>query len=146
MKPFTFSLEKMSNYKEQILNKEKNTLAQMRAVRDAIIENIENLEQSKREKKEQLQQKTSEGMTVFELRSYEFMIENMRKQIKVLNLERIKQEELIAKQVEVVKKANMDMASLDKLETKQRESHNKEMAKKSQEEILEIVNLGLHKK
>ncbi len=144
MKAFTFSLEKMYNYKEQILNVEKNTLAQLRAKRDEISDKINYLEESRVQKKAEMSEKTSTGMSVFDLQSYNFMIENMQKQIKVLKEELKKQEILVEKQVEVVKLANMDMTSLEKLESKQRENYNKEVSKQNSEEILEIVTNALH--
>ncbi len=144
MKAFTFSLEKMYNYKEQILNVEKNTLAQLRARRDEISDEITYLEKSRLQKKIEMDEKALNGMSVFDLQSYNFMIENMQKQIKVLKEELKKQEILVEKQVEVVKLANMDMASLEKLESKQKESYKKEVLKQNSEEILEIVTNALH--
>ena len=143
MKVFEFSLERMYHYKEQVLNKEKNLLAQLRKRKDGIEAEIVEREQYSTQKKVELQARQLEGTTAMELSSDLFMIENTKLQIAGLHRVLRKAEEEVAYQLTVVIAASREIAGLEKLEEKQREEYNKQVLKDDELQVLEHITSAL---
>ena len=78
MRQFEFSLERIRNYKMQMLEKEKKTLASLKLKRDEIAQKICSMEKFRDEKTLQVQQKQIEGVSMSELVSLNFLIDNTR--------------------------------------------------------------------
>ncbi len=138
MKSFQFSLAKMRNYKEQVLEKEKTTLRHLQAERTRIETEIENLENSRRQREEEFKS-SKNGLMANELRLYKFHSENTRLQLNNLYEELKKAELRVDAQIKVVVNASQEVSGLDKLEEKQLEEYKYLEAKEAQEEILEMV-------
>ena len=121
MKQFEFSLERIRNYKVQMLEKEKKTLGFLKLKRDEIAEKICSMESFRDEKTLQVQQKQIEGVSMRELVSLNYLIESTRKQIQVLQVELCKAEEIVEAQRKIVLSIYQEKTGMDKLEEKQAE-------------------------
>ena len=140
MKSFEFSLERIRNYKTQILEKEKKVLSILIRKRDEIIEKIDSIENFRTEKLAQVAEKQSEGVSMGEILSLSFLIENSRKQIEALYIELQKAEEVIEAQREVVIAIYQDKTGMDKLEEKQVEEYRLLEAKDVESEIMQVIS------
>lgn len=140
MKSFEFSMERIRNYKTQVLEKEKKVLSVLLRKREEIIEKINSTERFRAEKLTQVADKQSEGVSMGELLSLSFLIENSRKQIEALYIELQKAEEVIDAQREVVVAIYQDKTGMDKLEEKQVEEYRLLEAKVAEGELMQVIS------
>jgi len=124
MKSFTFSLERMREYRNQVLDTEKNILMVLHKRLFEIEENIRLCEIFRRQKQEEIRGKQLQGSTMRELEECKFYLENTRKQLEALEEERIQAALEVERQRKVVLKASQDVTSLDKLEERQLEEYH----------------------
>lgn len=139
MKKFQFTLKKMLGYKEQIADREKNTLAALRIICDKIQANITRLEEAFTQNALALREEQAFGITRAELMAYDNRMKDIRNQIK-----RLKQELEIAQrdvevQLEVVIVAVKEVSTLEKLEEHQREEYDKLVQKEEELYIEEYI-------
>ena len=146
MKQFEFSLERIRNYKMQVLEKEKKTLAGLKLKRDEIAEKIVSMEKFRDEKTSQVQQKQIEGVSMRELVSLNYLIDNTRKQIQVLQIELYKAEEIVEAQRKVVLSIYQEKTGMDKLEEKQTEEYRLLEAKAFESEIMQAITNTMMRK
>lgn len=146
MKPFVFSLERMRNFKQQNLDKEKNTLRRLQAQKNEIKQKIADLKNYREIKDKEYKEKQSKGVTSSEMMAFNFYMENTRMQIKALVIELEKVQQVIEKQLKVVIEASKEVSELDKLEEKQLEEYKYQEAKETEIEILETVTTKLSNK
>lgn len=143
MKSFVFSLERIRSYREQILNREKETLTRMQRQRDELKQKLSNIEQFKRNKSAEMQRKQREGVTSYELSAHSFFISNTQQQIKDLRQEIEVANQEIAKQIKVVLAATKECSSLDRLEEKQLEEYRLEVKRDEEVQMLENVSMTM---
>jgi len=140
LKSFEFSLERIRNYKTQVLEKEKKVLSVLIRKRDEIIEKLNSIEDFRTEKLAQVADKQSQGVSMGEILSLSFLIENSRKQIEALYIELQKAEEIIEAQREVVISIYQDKTGMDKLEEKQVEEYRLLEAKDAESELMQVIS------
>lgn len=143
MKKFAFSLNKMLDYKDQMLQKEKGTLSQFRSQKNKVDKQIEMLEQEFLLCDEKLKEESKKGITVVKVQSYNFMLGNIRQQIKQLTLQQKVFEAAIENQIKVVVAASQEVSGLDKLKEKQLEEYNQMVAKSDELIISEFISSKL---
>ena len=146
MKQFEFSLERIRNYKVQVLEKEKKTLGFLKLRRDEIAEKICLMESFRDEKTMQVQQKQIEGVSMRELVSLNYLIESTRKQIQVLQIELCKAEEIVEAQRKIVLSIYQEKTGMDKLEEKQTEEYRLLEAKAVESEIMQAISNTMMRK
>lgn len=146
MKRFVFSLERMQNYKQQVLNREKSTLRRLRQQRDAIEDRISGLQQYCRQKNLELQDKQKLGMSAAELNAYGYLMENARRQLESSRAELAQAEAEVERQRKIVLTATQEVSGLDKLEEKQLEAYRLETARDNEQQISEQVSIRLVRK
>ena len=139
MKSFVFSLERMRDYRNQVLDTEKNTLMALHKRLFAVEEKIRQCREFRQYKREEMQWKQQQGSTMRELEEYKFYLENMRMQLDALEEERIQAALEVERQRKVVIKASQDVSSLDKLEEKQLEDYHYLEARDNEKNIQEHV-------
>ncbi len=139
MESYTFPLNKVRNYKSQVLDKEKRKLAVLQKKRDEIAENIIALGRFRNEKNAELISKQRNGAFVSELITCSFIIENARLQLQVLLAELKKAEDEAEVQRQVVLTVYQEKTGMDKLEEKQVEEYRLLEAKSFQNEILQNI-------
>ncbi|MCI2047877.1 MAG: flagellar FliJ family protein [Faecalibacterium sp.] len=140
MKSFVFSMERMRNYKEQLLDGEKGTLRRLRQERDAISDRIAALQTFRRTTDTEFQARQKAGVSYLEIQSFQFRMENARMTLKQLRQELEKANEAVEAQLQVVIQASQEVSGLDKLEEKQQETYRQQANAESREQILEQVS------
>lgn len=139
MKKFQFTLSKMLDYKDQILDREKNTLMQIRSQINAIAEKISSYEEEFDKVSLEMQTKSAKGITVLEIKGYDYRLESIRHQLKQLENEKKVLEQAAERQLKVVIAVSQEVSGLDKLQEKQLEEYNYDLAKSEELFISELV-------
>ncbi len=143
MKKFQFSLGRMRDYRERLLEEEKGTLQRYKAERNQIEDEIARLEGEFGELSRRMQEKAEKGTTVIELRKLSAQMDNVRMQIRELEKALTKAEQRVEKQMQVVVEANKEVTKLDKLEEKQLEEYRRQVNKAEEDRIDEFVSQAL---
>ena len=136
MKKFKFTLGRMLDYKDQLLDEDK--LALLRKKKQEIDDHIESLLRELDKISVTMRQEQERGITAFQLLSYESQRTNIRRQI-----EQLKKEQALAKlevKRQVVVQATQEVSKLDKLQDKQLEEYRKMVMKAEELEIEEFVS------
>lgn len=139
MKKFSFSLEKLYGYKEQVLSKEKNDLAQYRSEKQQLLEEKEKLERLLAESGEEFAEKAAVGMSIVEINVIKDYQKSLTEDIRLKEREIEAAEERISGQLRVVIQASKDVNSLEKLRDKQLDEYKFKAAKSDEQFIEEFV-------
>lgn len=140
MKKFHFSLEKVLQYKDSLLEEEKNKLMEIRVRKNTVDMKIESNERELVQTDRERTEKAAGGMTVVEMQSYSYRIETGRRLIKELMLQQKKLEIEVERQLAVVIACTQEVSGLEKLREKQLEEYNKEADKEQQLIISEMIS------
>lgn len=140
MKAFVFSLERMRQYKDQLLNREKDFLAHLQQEKRSIEAKITALESYREKKQRELGQKQTEGMDAREIASYQFYLENTAHLLEQYRKDLKKAETKVERQIQVVVAASQEISGLNKLEEKQLEEYRYQQAKETELQISELVS------
>lgn len=140
MEAFKFSLNRVRNYKSQVLDKEKKVLGALQRRRDEILDRLDALEAYRIEKATELTNKQSAGATMNELRQLDYLIESARNQILAAREELQKAEEAFEAQRQVVLSIYQEKTGMDKLEEKQAEEYRVQVAKATENEIMQVIS------
>lgn len=143
MKKFQFSLSKVLDYKDQVLEKEKNHLANLHAKKARIDQCIDDFQVEFEAVNQRFTKETAQGISVIQIKTFEFQLQSIRLQIKQLKNEQNALAQSIEKQIQVVIEASQEVTGLDKLEEKQRMEYNIEQAKGNEAQIAEFVSSRL---
>ena len=139
MKRFEFSLNKLKGYKEQVLDREKNSLAHLRRQQQQYIDEKNALEYKLRMSNKEFVEKSAAGMTVLQVTTFKGYHQSLSAQIRELEASIAKMEEKVQRQLSVVIEATKEVSSLEKLEDKQLEEYNFKVAKAEEQFIAEYV-------
>ena len=140
MKKFNFSLQKVLEIKEQLLDNFKIELSGLNNDLKNINDAVENLKRQFRDINQEFVNKSRISISVGEMTYYKLLMESIFKQIEVKEEEKhdiIKKIE--AKRQEIVN-MNKEITSLEKLKDKELEKHNKEAEKGEEIFIEEFVS------
>lgn len=140
MKRFQFTLDKLMGYKDQVLSKEKNDLAQLRSDRLKVISEKEEMEQKLRESGEEFAEKAALGMSITEITMFKGFHNALIDQIRLKEKQISEFDDRIAKQLNVVVEASKDVNSLEKLRDKQLEEYRFRVNKSEEQFIEEYVS------
>ena len=145
MKKFNFSLEKLYGYKEQVLSKEKNDLAQYRSEKQQLLEEKERLERLLAESGEEFAEKAAVGMSIVEINVIKDYQKSLTEDIGLKEREIEAAEERISGQLRVVIQASKDVNSLEKLRDKQLDEYKFKVAKSDEQFIEEFVTTSSYR-
>ena len=123
MKRFNFTLDKLYDYKDQVLSKEKNDLAELRSSRAKIFSEKEELEYKLRMSGEEFAKKAAVGMSIMEITMFKDFHKSLEEKIHEKEEEISDMEGQITKQLGVVVEASKDVNSLERLSDKAVEIH-----------------------
>lgn len=140
MKKFRFTLEKMRGYQEQILETQKNRLAQLRYAQRQIEEKIQALKESFHAISQEMHTEQQRGMPAYKLPSYNLQLENIRNQLNELYVHLRKAQAAVEEQMKKVVLAQQEVKKLDKLEEKQLEEYQMMVQKDEATFIEELVS------
>ena len=140
METFKFSLNRVRNYKSQVLDKEKKVLGALQRQRNDMLESIDALEHFRAQKAAEIVEKQKKGATMNELMQYDFLIENARGQIMAAREELKKLEAAVEAQRQIVLSIYQEKTGMDKLEEKQAEEYRVLEAKATENEIMQVIS------
>ena len=140
MKKFIFPLERMLNFQEQDLEKERGVMSRLLAYRSQLEEKRRILSAEMERVQKERETAIRKGTTVFELRSSSVLLVSGKKQLEELQNERIRIDEEIEKQRQGVVSASQEVKKLENLKDKQLEEYRQEEAREQQEIISEHVS------
>ncbi len=140
MKKFKFTLDKLLDYKGQVLSKEKNDLAALNVQRAEAIEEKERLEQMLKDAQDEFNLKAAAGISPMEMMVFTNYHKSLRMGIEDVQIHIEELSVACEKQLGVVVEASKDVSSLEKLEEKQLEDYKFKVAKADESFIEEYVN------
>ncbi|MBQ8568079.1 MAG: flagellar export protein FliJ [Oscillospiraceae bacterium] len=140
MKRFKFTLDKLKDYKDQVLSKEKNELAQLRSSQQKAFSEKEELEERLRLSGQEFNEKSSRGMSIMEITVFKGFHNALIDQIRLKEKEIAEFDKKIEKQLGVVVQISKDVNSLEKLRDKQLEEYNFKVQKSEEQFIEEYVS------
>lgn len=140
MKKFSFSLQRLLGYKEQLLDAERAVLADMNAVLNRLIAERDDMQRQQAERCELLRQKALEGMSAIEMETHknyltalDFSIRQKKQQIEM-------QRAAIDRQTDKVREVKLEISSMEKLRERKLEEYNYTAAKEEELFIEEFVS------
>lgn len=136
MKKFEFTMEKMLSFKNQMLSKEKLTLADMRKKLAVMNDEIAKLSAEYKLCNDDLNAKISKGLSPDEIRMKKNYLTLLTDKIKKMRISAQAMEAMVEAQVQNVVKATQDVTTLDKLKEKQYEEY-RYLENKEQEILVE---------
>lgn len=141
MKPFHFSLERLRSYRQQLLDREKNLLSQLRRKLMELEAHMDALRAQLLAESRDFQSRQRRGVTGAQVMGHRFSQENGKRKLEELELARQEASEEVERQLAVVVAATQDVSSLDKLEERQREDYLVLAAKEQEKLISEFVSV-----
>lgn len=140
MKKFSFSLEKLKYYKEQMLEAEKNNLGILRkelVTLQTELQEIYNIIERKNIEFAQIMQK---GTTPVEILVHKRFVAARKSDAQLKQIEIVRKEDEVQKQLEIVLELQKEVASLEKLEEGQLEEYRAAELKETEIFIDEFIN------
>lgn len=145
MKKFEFSLKRIRDYKNTLLDREKNVLSGLIMEQNNIYDRLDVLEKDFENINTEMHEKMQEGLDISSIKLYEYRKNGVREERRTLG-ERLEfLETSINRQQSRVVKLKQEVSGYDKLEEKQREDYNKEVVKEQELVISEFISQKLTK-
>lgn len=140
LKQFHFSLQKLKDFREQELDRQKNALAMLqmdlKRIEEARLVLIDKVD----EQSEQLERVCRLGSTASDIAMRKRYIVTLQQEIHLKEQLAIQKQQEIEKQLSVVVEATKDVRTLEKLEEKQLEEYNAAAGKENEQFIEEFVS------
>lgn len=140
MKKFEFSLGRIRDYKNILLDREKNVLVGLMMEKNGILDRIEALEEEFERVNNEMHDEMRYGLNVTKIRLYEAQKNGMREEQRLLGDRLEFLQVSIDRQQARVSSLKQDVSGYDNLEAKKREEYNKELAKEQDLVISEFVS------
>lgn len=140
MKKFQFTLQKLMDFRQQELDRQKNTLSALQADLQRIYQEKDELELKVAQSSEELEQVCRQGAQAFEISVRKRYIVTLQQEIHARELSAERKQEEINHQLGVVVEATKDVRTLEKLEEKQLEDYKAAAVKENEQFIEEFVS------
>lgn len=140
MKKFQFSLQKLMDFREQELDRQKNTLSMLQADLRRIQEAREVLLDKVDEQSELLERVCRLGSSASDIAMRKRYIVTLQQEIHLKEQQVLQKQQEIEQQLGVVVEATKDVKTLEKLEEKQLEEYNHQAGKENEQFIEEFVS------
>ncbi len=140
VKKFQFSLQKLKDFREQELDRQKNALSLLQADLQRIEDARETLVGKVAEQSEQLDRVYRLGSTASDIAMRKRYIVTLQQEIHIKEQQAADKKVEIEKQLAVVVEATKEVKTLEKLEEKQLEEYNHAAAKENEQFIEEFVS------
>lgn len=140
MKKFQFSLQKLKDFREQELDRQKNILSIMQGELRTIEESAEQLRRRVAAESEALTVVSAQGIPAYEISLRKRYIVTLQQEIHAKEAQAIKKKAEIEAQLSVVVEATKDVKTLEKLEEKQLEEYKAMETKENEQFIEEFVS------
>ncbi len=136
MKKFEFTMHKVLDLKNTVLDEEKNRLSQLQAAVRQLEGQIARLTEAMQAITGEMQERQADGITVAELLGYNARKSNIHLQIKELKERLAEAQKKADAQMQAVIEASREVSKLEKVEERQYESY-REMVKKAETAFME---------
>lgn len=140
MKKFHFTLDKLLDFKGQVLEREKNSLASLNAQKAEALEMKAALELEMKEAQDDFNYRAQKGISAMEMFIFKEHHNTLRLQIEDIKASIVSLDAAVERQLGVVTEASKEVKSLEKLEEKQLEDYKFKTAKADEQFIEEYVN------
>lgn len=140
MKKFQFTLQKLMDFRQQELDRQKNTLSALQADLQRIYQEKEDLIRQVEQSSEDLEIICRQGAQAFEISVRKRYIVSLQQEIHAREFSAARKQEEINKQLGVVVEATKDVRTLEKLEEKQLEEYKAAATKENEQFIEEFVS------
>ena len=140
MKKFSFTLQKLMDFREQELDRQKNTLGLLRVELQRINDETEELRTKIAQQSAELEQLCFNGAQAFEISIRKRYIVSLQQEIHAKEQQAVIKQQEIEKQLGVVVEATKDVRTLEKLEEKQLEEYKAAVTKENESFIEEFVS------
>ncbi|MBE6889108.1 MAG: flagellar export protein FliJ [Ruminococcaceae bacterium] len=140
MKKFQFSLQKLMDFREQELDRQKNTLSALRVELQNIEEAAEALRVRVAEESAELERKCAQGAQAYEISVRKRYIVTLQQDIHLKEAQAAQKRAEVEAQLNVVVEATKDVKTLEKLEEKQLEEYKALENKENEQFIEEFVS------
>lgn len=140
MKKFSFPLDTVLHYKEQILESLRGEHARILIKVRKCEDEIEDLERRRLLCIRELSENRTRGMAIHDIRTYENYLEALRLKILAKQRELAKLQEEEEKKREEVVEAKKETSTIEKLKERKREEYDKEVQKQEEQFIEEFVS------
>lgn len=140
MKKFQFSLQKLMDFREQELDRQKNTLSALRGELQKIEEAAEALRVRVTEESAELERKCAEGAQAHEISVRKRYIVTLQQEIHLKEAQAAQKRAEVEAQLSVVVEATKDVKTLEMLEEKQLEEYKALETKENEQFIEEFVS------
>lgn len=140
MKKFQFTLQKLMDFRQQELDRQKNTLSALQAELQRIYQEKEKLIRRVEESSQDLEIICRQGAQVFEVSVRKRYIVSLQQEIHAHDASAAMKQQEINKQLGVVVEATKDVRTLEKLEEKQLEDYKAAANKENEQFIEEFVS------
>ena len=140
MKKFQFTLQRLKDYREQELDRQKNALAVLQGDLKRLEESLEQLNDTLRIQSGELTKVCMQGAKATEIAVRKRYIVTLQQDVHIREQQILEKQADIEKQLSVVVEATKDVRTLEMLEEKQLEEYNMASAKENEQFIEEFVS------
>ena len=140
MKKFQFTLQKLMDFRQQELDRQKNTLSVLQAELQRIYEEKDELSRKVEEFSAELEEVCRSGAQAYEISVRKRYIVSLQQEIHARELSAAQKQEEVNRQLGVVVEATKDVRTLEKLEEKQLEDYKAAAVKENEQFIEEFVS------
>lgn len=140
MKKFSFSLARMMDYEEQILEREKGTMGRLIAERDEMEARCQVIAEQLAQVHREMDQEIRRGTTIYQINAHTAVLKAGKTQLEELKKHILIRNSEIERQRQVVIEASREVKKLEKLKVKQLEEYHHSERKEQEELISEQVS------
>lgn len=140
MKRFEFTLNRILDYRQSLLEKEKNALFGIFTERNITGALIDDLKRQYSAVSGELLTITQVGTTIAEIQRLDMQLQACSRKLKERQQELARIEQRIEIQREVVKEVSQQVTGMEKLRDKQRDDYDYESRKEEEERIAELIS------
>lgn len=139
MKKFSFSLQKLLDYKEQLFDAERRALADMRAALARMEQEREDMSAERATRTADFCQKAARGIPAVEVETHKNYLTMLDFSIRQKNQQIELQNQAIDKQADKVREAKLEISTIEKLRERKLEEYNYAASKEEELFIEEFV-------
>lgn len=140
MKKFSFSLQRLLNYKEQVFDSESAVLAEMNAVLRNLIKERDGLLKDRQKRAEDFEQLSANGTTPLEMTMHQNYLRRLREELAQKEQQIELQRRAAEKQAAKVFEIKVEISTMEKLKERKLEEYNYQDQKAQELFIEEFVS------
>lgn len=136
MKKFSFSLQRLLDYKEQVLDIERAVLSDMNAALNRLIDELARLREERAKRAEEYRETLQKSVTPLELQTHSNYMRMLEENISQKETQIEMQRQAVENQTDKVRDVKIEISTMEKLREKKLEEYNY-LDNKAQEQFIE---------